>query len=63
VGAHIGALVVEEFSIDPENFSSGIDCGTYAVALLARMICREKVLAPVFDPFDWSAESQCCDAD
>ena len=51
MGAHIGALVVEELVVDREDAAVGVDRGADAVALLARMVGGDQMLAPVLDPF------------
>ena len=58
VGAHVGALVVEELVVDCEDAALGIDRGAHAMVLLARMIGGDQVLAPVLDPFHRAAEPQ-----
>ena len=63
MGAHIAALVVKEFVVDAEDAAVRIDRGARVVALLARMIGGDQVLAPVLDPFHRPAEPQRRDAD
>ena len=55
MSAHIGALVVEELVLDGEA-ALGVDRPADLVALLARMVGRDQVLAPVLDPFHRPAE-------
>ena len=57
VGAHIGALVVEEFVVDAEQAPILVHGRADAVALLARMVGRDQVLAAVLDPFHRAAEA------
>ena len=57
MGAHIGALVVEEFVVDAEQTPVLVDRGADAVALLARMVGGDQVLAAVLDPFHRTAEA------
>ena len=57
MGAHIGALVVEEFVVDAEQPPVSVHRGADAVALLARMVGRDQVLAAVLDPFHRTAEA------
>ena len=47
---------MEEFVVDAENAAVFVDGRSYFVALLARVIGRDQVLAPVLDPFDRLAE-------
>ena len=56
--AHIGALVVEEFIVDRQDMSLFVDRGADAVALLARVIGGDQMLAPVLDPFHRPAKPQ-----
>ena len=63
VGAHIAALVVKEFDIDAQNAARAVDRGSHLVPLLARMVGRDQVLAPVLDPFHRPAEPQRCETD
>ena len=63
VGAHVAALVVEEFVVDGENAAFRIDRGADLVPLLARMIGGDQMLAPVLDPFHRPAEPQRGEAD
>ncbi len=63
VGAHIAALVVEELVFDPEDAPFGIDRGAQLVALLARVVGRDQMLAPILDPLDRAVEPQRRDAD
>ena len=63
MGAHIAALVVEEFVVDGENGALGIDRGADLVTLLARVIGCDQVLAPVLDPFHRPSEPQRGEAD
>ena len=63
MGAHVSALVVEELVVDREDASLRIDRRAYAVPLLARVVARHEVLAPVLDPFDRTAEPHGGDAD
>ena len=51
VGAHIGALIVEIAVVDGEDHAVAVDGGADLVQLLARVIGRDQMLAPVFDPF------------
>ncbi len=62
VGAHIGALVVPELVIKREDDAVGIDSGADAVALLARVIGADEMLAPVLDPLDRPPEPHGGDA-
>ena len=63
VGAHIGALIVEITVVDGEDHAVAIDRGADVVQLLARMIGRDQMLAPVLDPFHRPVESHGGDAD
>ena len=63
VGAHIGALIVEEAVLDAENEAARIHGGANLVALLARMIGRHEMLLAILDPFDRPAEPQRAEAD
>ena len=63
VGAHIGALIVEIAVVDGEDHAVGVDGGADAVQLLARVIGRDQMLAPVFDPFHRPVEFPGGDAD
>ena len=63
MGAHIGALIVKEFAVDGEQAAVGIDGGADAKMLLARLIGRHQMLAPVLDPFHRAAEPQRGEAD
>ena len=56
--AHIGAVVVEEFVVDAENAAVFVDRRLDLVALLARVIGGDQMLAPVLDPFDRPLERQ-----
>ena len=58
VGAHIAALVVEEFVVDAEDAPVGVDGGANVMGLLARMVGGDQVFAAVFDPFHRPAEPQ-----
>ena len=58
MGAHVTALVVDEFVIEGENVPVGVDRGAHFVALLARMIGRDQVLAPILDPFNRPPQAQ-----
>ena len=58
VRAHVGAVVVKEFIVDAENAAVPVDRGPDLVALLARMIGGDQMLAPVLDPFNGSFEFQ-----
>ena len=51
MGAHITALVVEKFILDCEQAAIAVDCGTHPMALCARMVRCNQVLAPILDPF------------
>ena len=46
MGPHISAIIVKKFVLDSEDVALGIDGGTYAVRLFARMIGCDQVLAP-----------------
>ena len=63
MGAHIGALVVKIAVIDGEDAAFAIDRRAQAVELLARMIGRDQMLAPVLDPFHRPVEAHGGDAD
>ena len=63
VGAHVAALVVEEFVVDGENVALRVDRGADLVVLLARVIGGDQVLAPVLDPFHRPVEPQRGEAD
>ena len=63
VGAHIGALVVEEIIVDGEDVPVLVDRGAQLVALLARMIGGDEMLVAVLDPFDRPREPQRREAD
>ena len=63
VGAHIGALIVEIAVVDREDDAVVVDRGADAVQLLARMIGRDQMLAPVLDPFHRPIELFRGDAD
>ena len=52
VRAHVGAVVVEELVVDAEDAAVFVDRRPDLVALLARVIGGDQVLAPVLDPFD-----------
>ena len=54
---------MEEFVVDGENAALGIDRGADLVTLLARMIGRDQVLAPVLDPFHRPPKPQRGEAD
>ena len=56
MGAHIGALVVPELVVEREDHPRSIDPGAHLVALFARVVGGNEVLAPVLDPFDRPAE-------
>src|SRR6185437_155970 len=58
VRAHVSAIVVEKFVIDCKNFAIFVDGGTDFVVLLARMIGRDQMFAPVLDPFYRTSECQ-----
>ncbi len=58
MGAHVAALIVEEFVVDREEAAIAVDGGAQLVTLLARMIGRDQMLAPVLDPFHRPAEPQ-----
>ena len=49
---------MKKFVIDCKDVAVLIDGGADFVMLLARMIGRDQVFAPVLDPFDWLAEFQ-----
>src|SRR5258708_38464437 len=59
MGAHIGALRMEELVVDSQHAAMGIHRGTQQMALLARMIGGEEMLAPVLDPLHRPPEAQC----
>ena len=63
VGADIGALVVEIAVVDGEDDAVVVDRGADPVQLLARMIGRDQMLAPVLDPFHRAVEPLGGDAD
>src|SRR5271168_238506 len=50
VGAHIGALIVENLILDRKDVSFAIDGGADVMKLLARMIGGDEVLAAILDP-------------
>ena len=58
MGADIGALIGPELVVDAEDEALRIDRGADLVDLIARMVGREKVLAPVLDPLDRAPEAQ-----
>ena len=58
MGAHIGAIIVEKLVLDSEDAALRIDGGADVVALFARMIGGDQMLAPVLDPFDRSPKRQ-----
>ena len=58
VGAHVAALIVEEFVIHREEAALGVDRRAHFVALLTGMIGGDQMLAPVLEPFHRPAESQ-----
>ena len=60
---HIGALVGENLVVEPEDEAARIDGGADAVHLVARVVEREQVLAPVLDPLHGPAEPGRGDAD
>src|SRR5690242_15941376 len=62
MGAHIGALVVEEDVLDPEDAAIGIDRGAHLMALLARMIGGDEMLVAILDPLDGAAQPQRAEA-
>ena len=57
MGAHIGALVVEDLVLDRENAAVAIDGGANVVTLLARMVRGDQVLAAILDPLDRPAQA------
>ena len=63
VGAHIGALVVPELVVEGEDAALGVECGADLVALLARMVGADEMLAAVLDPFHRAREPHRRDAD
>ncbi len=63
MGAHIGALVVKVEIVDRKDAALAVDRRPNAVELLARMIGRDQVLAPVLDPFHRPAKPHGRDAD
>ena len=58
VRAHVSAVVVEKFVIDCKDLAVRIDGRADLVVLLARVIGRDQMFAPVLDPFDRPAEFQ-----
>ncbi len=58
VGAHIGALVEKELVLQGQHMPFGVNGGADMVALLARVVRRHQVLAPVLDPFDRPARAR-----
>ncbi len=50
--AHVGAIVVKELVVDPENVAIFVDRGPDLMTLLARVIGGNQVFAPVLDPFN-----------
>ncbi len=56
--AHVSAVVVEKFIIDCKDMAVPVDGRAHLVVLLARVIGRDQMLAPVLDPFDRTAEFQ-----
>ena len=63
VAPHVGALVGKDLVVEPEDEAARIDGGADAVHLVARVVEREQVLAPVLDPLDRPAEPGRGDAD
>ena len=63
MGAHIGALVETELVLQRQDAALGIDRDAGMVMLLARVIGRHQMLAPVLDPFDRPAEPHRREAD
>src|SRR5579871_6239173 len=63
MGPHIRALVMEDLVVDREEMARGVDRSTDAMALLARVIGSDQVLAPILEPFDRSPEAQARGAD
>jgi hypothetical protein len=63
MGTQVGPLVMEEFVVNGEDVARWVDGGPDEVALFARMIGREQMLAPVLDPFHRPAQAHCCRAD
>src|SRR5262245_26243774 len=51
VCAHVSPVIVKELVIDPENAAIFVDRGPDLVALLARMIGGDQMLAAIFNPF------------
>ena len=63
VGAHVGALVEDKFVLERQDAALFIDRDAGVVMLLARVIGRHQMLAPVLDPFDRAAEPHCGETD
>src|SRR5262245_9321092 len=54
----IGALVMKEGVVDRQDMAVAVDRRADVVALLARVIGRHQMLAPVLDPFDRAPKAQ-----
>ena len=57
MGAHVGALVVEDLVLDRQNAAVAIDGGAGVMVLLARMVRGDQVLAAILDPLDRPAQA------
>ena len=58
MGPEISALIVKKPVVDGEDMPIRIDRRPHEVPLLARMVRRQQVLAPVLDPADRTAQPQ-----
>ncbi len=56
--ADIGALVEEELVLQGQDTPLGIDRDAGVMVLLARVVGRHQMLAPILDPFDRAAQPQ-----
>ncbi len=58
MGPSIGTIVVEELILDAEDQPFYVDCRPDFVALLARVVGGDQVLAPILYPLDRLMEFQ-----
>ena len=63
MGAHIGALVVEEHVFEGEDAPLHVDRGAHLVPLLAGVVRCDEMLVPVLDPLDRTPQPERCEAD
>ena len=58
MGAHVGALIVENLVVEREDAAVAVDRGAHVMLLLARMIGGNQMLAAILDPFDRPPQAQ-----